>query len=99
MMLNQRRHLSPILTERTMTTNLLPIFCALDTTDAEAAVRLAERVRPYVGGFKVGYEFFLANGAAGYGRIAALGAPIFLDLKLHDIPNTVRGALKALARC
>ncbi|MEM7424508.1 MAG: orotidine-5'-phosphate decarboxylase [Pseudomonadota bacterium] len=73
-----------------------PIFCALDTTDAGQAVAWARAVRPHVGGVKIGMEFFYANGRAGYEAVAAEGAPIFLDLKLHDIPNTVAGGLRAL---
>ena len=74
-----------------------PIFCALDTTDLEWAVALANELRGHVGGVKLGLEFFYAHGREGYGRVAAAGLPVFLDLKLHDIPNTVAGGLSALA--
>ena len=74
-----------------------PIFCALDTTDLEWAVTLAHELRGHVGGVKLGLEFFYAHGRQGYGRIADAGLPVFLDLKLHDIPNTVSGGLRALA--
>jgi orotidine-5'-phosphate decarboxylase len=57
---------------------------------------LAERIRDHVGGLKLGLEFFLANGTVGYQQIAALKRPIFLDVKLHDIPNTVAGAITSL---
>ena len=73
-----------------------PIFCALDTVDIEAAAALAREIAPHVGGVKLGLEFFYAHGAAGVRRIAECGLPIFLDLKLHDIPNTVAGGLRAL---
>ena len=73
-----------------------PIFCALDTTDAEHAADLARGLAGHVGGVKIGMEFFYAQGRAGYDAVAAAGLPIFLDLKLHDIPNTVAGGLKAL---
>jgi len=73
-----------------------PVFAALDTTDAEQAKNLAGRLRGHVGGLKLGLEFFCANGPTGVAEIAALGLPIFLDLKLHDIPNTVAGAVQAL---
>lgn len=73
-----------------------PIFCALDTTDVDQAVAWARQVKQNVGGVKIGMEFFYANGRAGYEAVAAEGAPIFLDLKLHDIPNTVAGGLRAL---
>jgi len=73
-----------------------PLFCALDTKDLAQAVALAQRLRPYVGGFKLGLEFFLAHGVTGYQAIQKIGLPIFLDLKLHDIPNTVAGAVASL---
>lgn len=73
-----------------------PIFVALDTPDLDRARSLAERVRDSVGGLKLGLEFYAANGPAGVAKIAALGLPIFLDLKLHDIPNTIAKAVRAL---
>jgi orotidine-5'-phosphate decarboxylase len=73
------------------------IFCALDTTDAAHAVKLATSLKDVIGGVKLGLEFFMANGADGFKRVAETGAPIFLDLKFHDIPNTVAGAIRAVA--
>jgi orotidine-5'-phosphate decarboxylase len=73
------------------------IFCALDMTDTAEAVRLARRLTPAIGGLKLGLEFFAANGPQGVRALAETGLPLFLDLKLHDIPNTVAGAVKALA--
>ena len=73
-----------------------PIFCAIDTPDLDRAEILAAQIKPYVGGLKLGLEFFLAHGVAGYHRMAQVGLPIFLDLKLHDIPNTVAGAIGSL---
>jgi orotidine-5'-phosphate decarboxylase len=73
-----------------------PVFVALDTPDLERARGLAERVRHHVGGIKLGLEFFAANGPDGVREMAALGLPVFLDLKLHDIPNTVAKAVQAL---
>ncbi len=73
-----------------------PIFIALDTPDIERAKAIALSVRNHVGGIKLGLEFFAANGPAGLREIAALDLPIFLDLKLHDIPNTVAKAIQAL---
>ena len=73
-----------------------PIYVALDTPDFEKAKALAMRVRNHVGGIKLGLEFFCANGRAGVKEMAALDLPIFLDLKLHDIPNTVAKAVQAL---
>ena len=74
-----------------------PIFVALDTPSLSDATRLAAQVLPYVGGLKVGLEFVSANGPEGVRTIVKSGLPVFLDVKLHDIPNTVAGAMKALA--
>ncbi|MGP1394162.1 MAG: orotidine-5'-phosphate decarboxylase [Inquilinaceae bacterium] len=74
-----------------------PIFCAIDTADADAALRLARGLVGAVGGLKLGLEFFCANGPQGVAPIADLGLPLFLDLKLHDIPQTVAGAVRAAA--
>lgn len=74
-----------------------PIFCAIDTPDTSRACALAESLRGAVGGLKIGLEYFNAHGQAGYQKLAAFEAPIFLDLKLHDIPNTVAAAVRALA--
>ena len=73
-----------------------PIFVALDTPDLERAKAIATRVRNHVGGIKLGLEFFCANGRHGVRDMAELHLPIFLDLKLHDIPNTVGKAIQAL---
>ena len=73
-----------------------PIFVAIDTPDLERAKALANAVTGVAGGVKLGLEFFCANGPGGVREIAALGLPIFLDLKLHDIPNTVAKAVEAL---
>jgi orotidine-5'-phosphate decarboxylase len=75
-----------------------PVYVALDTTDVLQATALAASLRGLVGGVKLGLEFFVANGPAGIEAVADLGMPIFLDLKLHDIPNTVAGAMKGIAR-
>lgn len=75
-----------------------PIYVALDTPELKTALALANAVRPHVGGLKVGLEFVSANGPEGIKAIVALGLPVFLDVKLHDIPNTVAGAVRALAR-
>lgn len=74
-----------------------PIFVALDTPRLEDARAIGTAVAPHVGGLKLGLEFFSANGPAGVREMAAIGLPIFLDLKLHDIPNTVGKAVAALA--
>ena len=73
-----------------------PLYLALDVPQLEAAKSLAERVKAHVGGFKLGLEFFCAHGHHGIHEIAHVGLPIFLDLKFHDIPNTVAGAMQAV---
>ena len=72
------------------------IYVALDTPDLARAKAIAARVRHHVGGIKLGLEFFMANGRHGVQEMHDLGLPIFLDLKLHDIPNTVAKAVQAL---
>ena len=74
-----------------------PVFVALDTPDPDHAITLANAVRSHVGGVKTGLEFFSANGAEGVKAIVDLGLPVFLDLKFHDIPHTVAGAVRAVA--
>lgn len=74
-----------------------PIICAVDMTDISAATNLAESVRGTVGAIKLGLEFFTANGTDGVAKISQAGSPLFLDLKFHDIPNTVAGAIRAMA--
>ena len=73
-----------------------PIYVAIDTPDIARAKEIAARVHHHVGGIKLGLEFFSAHGQAGVREMAALDLPIFLDLKLHDIPNTVAKAVQAL---
>jgi orotidine-5'-phosphate decarboxylase len=72
------------------------IYVALDTPDIDRAKAIANRVRHHVGGIKLGLEFFMANGRHGVLEMHELGLPIFLDLKLHDIPNTVGKAIQSL---
>ena len=74
-----------------------PVFVAIDTPGLRRATELAQALRGSVGGVKLGLEFFCANGPEGVARIAEIGIPLFLDLKLHDIPNTVAGAMRSLA--
>jgi orotidine-5'-phosphate decarboxylase len=74
-----------------------PIFVAIDTQDIHRAAAIARDVNGIAAGLKLGLEFFCANGHEGVLRIAEHGTPVFLDLKLHDIPNTVRKAVEALA--
>ena len=74
-----------------------PIYVAIDTPDVHRAAALARSVLGLAGGVKLGLEVFCANGHEGVLRIAEHELPIFLDLKLHDIPNTVEKAVHALA--
>ena len=73
-----------------------PVYLALDVPQLEPALELASKVKAHIGGIKLGMEFFYAHGHHGVHEIARLGLPIFLDLKLHDIPNTVAGAMQAI---
>ncbi len=75
-----------------------PICVALDTPDVARAAGLARSLRSHVGFAKLGMEFFYAAGPRGYEAVAREGLPIFLDLKLHDIPNTVAQGLTSLMR-
>jgi len=75
-----------------------PIIAALDVPTAEAAMELAKKIAPAVGGFKIGSELFTAAGPDIVRRIRATGAAVFLDLKFHDIPNTVAGAVASAVR-
>jgi orotidine-5'-phosphate decarboxylase len=74
-----------------------PIYVAIDTRDVHRAAAIAREVCGVAGGVKLGLEFFCANGHEGVLRVAEHRMPIFLDLKLHDIPNTVGKAVEALA--
>ena len=71
------------------------ILLALDTPDLALALGQTRAAGEAVDGVKLGLEFFLANGPTGVLAIGALGRPIFLDLKFHDIPNTVAGAVRS----
>ena len=69
------------------------LYCALDARDRPTVERLAGLLAPAVGGLKLGLEYFCAHGTEGVSAVRAAGRPLFLDLKLHDIPNTVAGAV------
>nr|WP_157879305.1 orotidine-5'-phosphate decarboxylase [Pararhodospirillum photometricum] len=74
-----------------------PVYVALDTTDVGEATALAARLHDDVGGLKVGLEFFARNGHKGVREVNKAGdLPLFLDLKFHDIPNTVAGAVRSV---
>lgn len=74
------------------------LFVALDVPDAPSALRLAERLSPVGVGFKVGMQLFYAEGMPLIRALQANGQTVFVDLKLHDIPNTVAGAVASLIR-
>jgi orotidine-5'-phosphate decarboxylase len=74
------------------------IFCAIDTPKLDDALLLADLLSGEVGAIKLGKEFFTAHGPDGVRQVAALGHKIFLDLKYHDIPNTVAGAVRSANR-
>ncbi|MGA3162709.1 MAG: orotidine-5'-phosphate decarboxylase [Verrucomicrobiota bacterium] len=75
-----------------------PIIAALDVPTAEAALELAKKIAPVVGAFKIGSELFTSAGPDIVRRIRATGAAVFLDLKFHDIPNTVARAVASAVR-
>lgn len=75
-----------------------PVFVALDTPDLAKARAIAQAVRGAAGGLKIGLEFITAQGPAGIREIASLGLPLFVDVKFHDIPNTVAGASRELVK-
>jgi orotidine-5'-phosphate decarboxylase len=72
-----------------------PILCAIDTSEMARAQSLIAATAGAVGGVKLGLEFFAAHGPDGIRKAAAGQKNVFLDLKLHDIPNTVAGAVKS----
>jgi orotidine-5'-phosphate decarboxylase len=75
-----------------------PIIAALDVPTAKQALKLAEQIAPAVGAFKIGKELFVAAGPDIVRRVRATGASVFLDLKFHDIPNTVAKAVASAVR-
>src|SRR3954468_15010221 len=75
-----------------------PIIVALDVPTAEKALQLADELAPVVGAFKIGKELFVSSGPEIVRKIRATGASVFLDLKFHDIPNTVAKAVAAATR-
>ena len=73
-----------------------PIYCAIDKSDIQQATALIEEIRPFIGGVKLGLEFYAYCGIEGINKIKSLGLPIFIDLKLFDIPNTTKSALQGI---
>jgi orotidine-5'-phosphate decarboxylase len=81
-----------------MTAMRNPIIVALDVPTADIALQLARTVAPAVGAFKIGKELFTSAGPEIVRRIRDTGASVFLDLKFHDIPNTVAKAVASATR-
>ncbi len=75
-----------------------PIIAALDVPTAEQALKLAAEIAPAVGAFKIGSELFTAAGPDIVKKVRTTGASVFLDLKFHDIPNTVAKAVASATR-
>ena len=80
-----------------MTGPQTPVFCAVDTLDLAQAKSLAAAAAAAGMGVKLGKEFFVAHGPQGVKAVLPPGTPLFLDLKFHDIPNTVAGGVRAAA--
>lgn len=74
-----------------------PIICAIDTPDEGKASEITANIKNGIGAVKLGLEFFCKNGPQGVEQVSESGLPIFLDLKFHDIPNTVEKALKSIS--
>jgi orotidine-5'-phosphate decarboxylase len=74
------------------------LIVALDVDSAEQALKLVERLKPWAGLFKVGMELFYSQGPVIINELRRRGVKLFLDLKLHDIPNTVARATRVLTR-
>lgn len=75
-----------------------PIIAALDVPTTEQALKLAKEIAPVVGAFKIGGELFTSAGPDIVRRVRDMGAAVFLDLKFHDIPNTVAKAVASATR-
>ena len=71
------------------------IYCALDFKKIEECEKILMKIKNYIGGIKLGLEFFIANGLLGVKALKKYDLPIFLDLKLNDIPNTVEKAIES----
>ena len=78
--------------------NKNPIFCAIDTNELDRALSLITEISPNIGGIKIGLEFITSLGISGVEEIKKSNIPLFIDLKLYDIPNTVSAALKNILK-
>ena len=74
------------------------VYCALDFSDLNQTLNFTDKIFKHVGGVKVGLEFFVKYGIEGVLKIKNFGIPIFLDLKLHDIPNTVKNTTENILK-
>ena len=74
------------------------VIVALDNKSLKQIISIVKKTKSEAYGFKIGKEFFYNYGIEGYKKIYKLSSNIFLDLKLHDIPNTVEKALKAILK-
>jgi len=74
------------------------IIVAIDSNNLKSSIKLVNEIKNEVYAIKIGYEFFLNFGINGYKLVKKLCPNIFLDLKLHDIPNTVNNAIKAIEK-
>ena len=74
------------------------IIVALDISDLNSAINLVNNLKNQVFAFKIGHEFFYNFGIEGYKKIYKICPKIFLDLKLHDIPNTVKKGIEAISK-
>ena len=70
--------------------NLKKVIVALDNDNLSNTLKLVQTLKKDVYAFKIGYQFFFRHGLSGYKKIYSICPKIFLDLKLHDIPNTVK---------
>ncbi|MFX4261467.1 orotidine-5'-phosphate decarboxylase [Pelotomaculum propionicicum] len=75
-----------------------PLIIALDVDTIAQAENLADKLGPYAGGFKVGMQLYNSVGPEAVRGLREKNVPVFVDLKLHDIPNTVAGAARVLTR-
>ena len=73
------------------------VIVALDSSNLDKSEKLIEKIRNQAFAFKIGYEFFLNFGLSGYKKIQEKNVKIFLDLKLHDIPNTIKKSIQTIS--